>query len=728
MALLHYIDNEVPWGEGAPPAHYGEWDSRVQAGSSTVTRTTDASFPERGSYGLTVSVVSSGDCYMRKDLAAETSPLAFGFWLYIPSAPTWSSGNYVELNRGKNATNGTNSWVIHLYNDGGAIRLRIFAYAAGAQANAVGGTLVTGRWYYVALIGEWTAIHAYAQLYLDGVSVATAEKVADATTNKPEYVQLGSDWSTGTEATYYVDEAKIRDDWTYPEPYVPTASSDYPCPERTMVLWRGASDDSRQFADYCVSQLGIPRCNLLRLDTAAADETLADYATFQAQIGNCIAPYLVNHPSVAANVRCFLLGYGVPGYFTHAGVKHSATSRLMNYGTVFSSGTANPLYNPDPVVRLGSGDLGGKYLATRIDADTLQHAKDIVDAGLAFFETALAELTDTDTLYSDDATYLASLNRQHLRILTSALGTYADDAFVFGDTGTPAFGTAGSRACFTDDSAGSADTLRANSSPCGKALIDAGYAAALGSSETADTFDADSFFEMLRIGGTLAEAFAVAIAKLDYTSVAVGVPFMTAAFQQGGYNIYRGVGGADSIDYAQAVAHARAGVDEADLVGLGHVADVDYYYGVRAVSDAGVEEANTTRCVRAQVTAGGELVGPPPNRILSARASPVAAGKVWLDCFYSATAEAGKATAIQVALEAPDGQADWGSLVDTIAIPGTWRIRQALSPTFDHGQRVRLHLRAVTAAGTPGPVLRVPAVTADAVGPPAVDYVEAEQA
>ena len=49
MTLLHYIDNEVPWS-----GDYGEWDSRTQAGGSTITRTAGAAWPERGDYGLDI--------------------------------------------------------------------------------------------------------------------------------------------------------------------------------------------------------------------------------------------------------------------------------------------------------------------------------------------------------------------------------------------------------------------------------------------------------------------------------------------------------------------------------------------------------------------------------------------------------------------------------------------------------------------------------------------------
>lgn len=596
MSQQHYIDNEVP--------SFAEWDVITDAGASDISQSEDASFPERGSMGLRCTVVNGVSAYAKKNLASAPDSLSTGFWFRFADSPTWSDWQLFQIAAAENDVHC--GWLLILSKHPSGPRLQLWSYAGWlGDLYSDGYYLVPERWHYIAIIAAWNESLSYANLYIDGVYRGQAAKVGDATASKPDRLYVGNKWASATAGVMDFDEIKIRNDTTYPEPYVPTPPDEYPSADRTVVLYRGASDDSRQFADYCVSQLGVPRANLIRLDTASADECLTDYATFQSQVETPIDTYFGLHPTVSSNCSCFLIGHGVPGEFTSGGVDHSAASRLMNYGTAFSSGAANPLYNPTTVARLTKTDLGGKYLACRIDADVLAEAYDVI--GAASSVSDLSEIPNAHKLYSDDAAYRSSLSCQKLRILTAALGTFSYDAFVFGDTGSPGFGATGVRAAFIDDSAGSADTLRANSSACGAALIDAGYAAALGCSEAADSFDAESFFEMLRLGGTFAEAVMVAVAKLDYTAVPAGSPLMTVAFRVVGYNLYGGIGSVEHMDWENPVACLRSDqgaitISHPFLTGRRHV------YGVRAVSRTGLEEHNTHIVTYVEIDGDGDLL------------------------------------------------------------------------------------------------------------------------
>jgi len=618
MAILHYIDNEVP--------DFAEWDSVWEEGSSTIARSGGASFPERGSYGLLVDVVSAAKVYVQKNLASAQVALAVGLWFRLPSEPTWSSGNALYL---LDCRGTDKSMAVRLQASGSSFRLQILTYQ-GANEAAYTDTLplAYNRWYYVAAVGEWDGSGAQAGLYLDGVLRGTASKAGEATSNRPTYIRLGNTWANaGVSMTFHADEVKVAT--SYPEPYVPTPPDEYPCAERTCVLFRQVSSISEQFADYCVSQLGIPRANLIPLAAAAADESLADYATFQTQVEDGIDDYFALNPTVADNCSCFLVGFGVPGYFVSGGVRHSATARLMNYGTAFSSQTANPLYAPSTVSRLTQTALGGKYLACRIDLDTVADAKTLIDRALTV--AALAELPDTDTLYCDEADYLASLGGQHLRILTAALGTYANDAFIWGNTGTPSFGTAGSRAVFVDDSTESGYALR-TADPLytvRSALLTTGYAAGLGECVAVDGFDAKSFFEMLRVGGTLAEAFAVAVEHLDYVAVAVGNPLMTVAFQDDGYNLYRGAGGIENVDFDSPVAYLRKDNLNPTLTALGHAASTPYTYVLRPVRGASELVTPDLSCnIEFEADGAGDWLGDRPAMPHGLAAAVKDAGKI----------------------------------------------------------------------------------------------------
>ena len=610
MSLLHYIDNEVPWDA---PAHYGEWDSRVDAGDSWLD--ISYGFPERGYYGLRCKTVAGDIAYVQKDGVASVAPggeIYVGFWLYVailPAAGTYIGSLYIA---------GTVKLGVYHFADG---RLRFNyrhdgGWSVGATATP---PAASGRWLYLVLGVKRATTDVSAdgwyKMYFDG-------RLAGEVTGKDNYdswagsldLRAGCHSLAQDSLDIYLDEYKVAT--SYPEPYVPAPAGEYPCPERTAVLYRTASADSVAFADYCVSELGVPLANLIPLPDASADEILADYATFQSEVEDGIDAYLALNPTVAANCSCFLIGHGVPGYFTYGGVVHSATSRLMNYGTAFSSGAANPLYAPSTVARLTKTALGGKHLCCRIDADTLQHSKDLIDRAATI--TALAELPDADTLWGADstATYRASLACQKLRILTDRIeggeGILADDAaFIWYEGG--GYGTGGSRVAVAAPGAASAFSLRGGGTTCFAVLHLNTFAAALGNSHTADTFDAESFFEMLRIGGTLAEAYIVAVSKLDFTAVAAGCPLLTVAFQLGGYNVYRGLGGIEGIDWQEPVACARSGdetlsVEGALTPGLRHV------FAARAVSAEGVEERNTHVVAYPELDEQGGLLPAPLAR------------------------------------------------------------------------------------------------------------------
>ncbi len=630
MALLHYIDNE--------PAS-GEWTSKVEAGGSTITRSTDAAWPERGSYGLRCTIVGSDRAYAIKASIGHTIPAGssvyLGLWLRVTAFH--ASGGMIPM---QCLVNGTSSGWIYIYSDG---RIRgALSTAAGNQYPYTSYYIGANLWNYIVLRVKRSSADGVADggiaIYVNGVAVLESFTYDTFDENAElERVFVGG-VSDKDGYSSDSDEIKIAAD-EYPQPYIAEPADEYPCAERTVVLFRQGNSDSREFADYCVSELGVPRGMLCPLPNATGDEALADYATFQTEVEADLAAWLALNTDAGTNCSCFLIGYGVPGCFTSGGVAHSAASRLMNYGTAFSSQTANPAYNPDTVARLTKTDLAGKYLCTRIDADSLAHAEAILDAGLAV--AALLALPDTDTLWSDDATYRASLPCQKLRIVTSALpggSVYTHDAMIWGgDAGDPTFSSpAGSRACCQNDLASAAMTLRANTCYCGEALIDGGYAAALGSSETADTFDAESFYEMLRIGGTLAEAFAVAIRHLDYTAVGAGDPLMTVAFQKDGHNLYRGTGDITNVDFEDPVAYLRTDGAPALLVGLGHVASKRYTYVVRPVR-GGSELVTPDLSCRAEfeTDGAGDWLGDRPARVDFVDAGVIDSGKIRLRWGYT---------------------------------------------------------------------------------------------
>jgi len=193
-----------------------------------------------------------------------------------------------------------------------------------------------------------------------------------------------------------------------------------------------------------------------------------------------------------------------------------------------------------------------------------------------------------------------------------------------------------------------------------------------------------------------------------------------------GYNICLGAGHPDNIDYDTPVAVEAPGVSECllSVASLGLAEDVDYYIDVLAVSASEVESAGAGP-VRVRIESGS-LVGDPPSAVAAARATASAAGKVRLEALYDATAEIGAATKILVG-RLVDGSIDWSSPVQEIAIDGTTTIDEDLSPTYSHGERVHLAVRAETAAGARGPITILAPVVADTTAPPAPASLAAAQ-
>ncbi len=713
MSLHTYIDNEV--------AAFGEWTSVsfASGGDPPSQMLQDAAYafppPERGALGLRASCLEEGEeAYCLKSAICPTpaagGTVALGYWYKAVTTP------------------GNNSIIVNMWGSGGTFLAMVissagyvypYLYQDGSGGQTCPGfTCTTGRWHYLQVIvtraSESGVADGTASYYVDGLlmgSTGAYENFAK-TAGTTYTLQMGCAYlAAGSTYVGDYDEIKVGDALSDIESYVPTPADEDedPSARRTVVLFRRYDTDSHAVADAAIAA-GVPRGQCLGL-ACTTNENLADYATFQSEVENSITTFLTNNPTIASNCTCFLLARNVPGSFTSGGVKHSATSRLMNFGTAFSSDTANPLYNPATVSRLTKTALSGKYLAARCDgADGATLISRAATVG------EMTALTDADTLYSDETAYLASLPCQKLRIETAAMpgGDFSDDAFAFGDTGTPSFGSAGSRVAFADDSADSASGLRTGSAACYTAVNTGAYAAALGCSETAQAFDAESFFEMLRLGGTFAEAVAVAVPYLDSVSVAAGWPLMTAAFQAGGYNIYRGKNGKDNIDYDTPVGYARAGDEGFDLPLAMEPGDL-HLLAVRAVSAAGLEETNTHLTAFAQVDGEGQLLPPPLARPQDVVATAIAADQVRMEFSYLTDSDYARPTEFQVftdhggaALDLQNpvaeltdvaaGQSEFAVEIDQQALPAGYAVRASLD---DFAGPVSHIVRAGTDEATP---------------------------
>jgi len=198
---------------------------------------------------------------------------------------------------------------------------------------------------------------------------------------------------------------------------------------------------------------------------------------------------------------------------------------------------------------------------------------------------------------------------------------------------------------------------------------------------------------------------------------------------QGGYQLYRGEGREPAdVDFSEPVGCAQAGQTDAYAFAAALAAETEYVYALRAVSDAGIEDQNVTCYCRARIDGEGSLIGERPNMVLSASRRRAAGGKLAVAFTYSRLGEKAEAATVQIARATGDA-IDWESPLATVALAAGKATRHdgKLAETFDDGETVRLALRAVTAGGVAGPVLRLPAIAADASAPAPLGRLELEQ-
>jgi len=613
MSLACYIDAEVP--------SLGEWSSVVQTGGSLFTQTPAAAWPARGKAGFRAQRVTTGLCYARRDSTLALAPggaIHVGFWQRWDSLPTGSDYTLHELL--STAPAGEDAAI--RFSTAGAIRWMVRNDAGASLYTDWSAALPAGTWNHVVVaLGRATtnvSSDGWASLWVDGRLVGTIAGIDnyDRFDCNPGLI-VGRRWTASVNFTLDLDEIKVGATLADVEPFAPEPLTDYNEPRRTVLIVPDTAD-GRTFAADCFAA-GIPRANVCYLSTVGT-ETLADYATFQTQIETPLAALLASRPVVASRVTTFLIGPGVPGFFNSGGVTYSATSRLMRYGTAFNPDSANPLYAPSVVSRPSISDLrtSSVYLCSRIDADTIANAQSVLAAGLTLSAQKLAE---NDVLYTDDPIYSRDDHyAEPLLPRSNALANIENAALVAADgSAVQTLHSTGSRAVFVSRNGDSCPTLRSASGWPAQAVLNCGFAAALGFADAACDFHVDAFLRMLLVGGSVAEAFAVAVTKLDHTSVAVGWPGLTVSFPKRGRKIYAGLGGLEAIDFDQPLAYARPDQDTLSLP-LPALAGQKHVLLSRNVSASGVEERNTHTLAWLELDAAGEAtpLAPPPPFDLSA--------------------------------------------------------------------------------------------------------------
>ncbi|MEM9914547.1 MAG: hypothetical protein AAF911_06280 [Planctomycetota bacterium] len=413
-------------------------------------------------------------------------------------------------------------------------------------------------------------------------------------------------------------------------------------PARWLVVYNIAESESRTWAEAYRKARFIPHANLLGLNLPITETIGLDaYVDLLNQIEN----YL-DLNGLRSQVLGILLGYRVPGYVNHPslGELHPVGS-LLHTASDDLALTLNPAAASENLERPSPDKLGGIRLTARLDAPNLTEAFALCERAQRFDTQSL---TAADQLWIDPIPstplletvsaqlmdWTRSLGFQRLRTHAQLSGdpitepdadfaSIQDDAFYWG------WGSSAPPSDYFQSHAGprvacvqlrqpdvEATTLRsANPTHWIDQALAAGYAAAVASSQNTSISAlpyAGPFFEALRRGWTLAEAWLVSQPFVRGGMYLVGDPLLTVRTPRQGWDVFGPLG--QSEDLAPDTPLAALPSDTTTLK-----LDTDQtpaeqeaaIYMIRRVDEQGRSEASVLPVATGRTST--DAVSPPPT-------------------------------------------------------------------------------------------------------------------
>jgi len=187
---------------------------------------------------------------------------------------------------------------------------------------------------------------------------------------------------------------------------------------------------------------------------------------------------------------------------------------------------------------------------------------------------------------------------------------------------------------------------------------------------------------------------------------------------RGGYNLYRGTSGAESIDYSQPVgAAAREVTTVSNFSWRPHSAMTTYAYAVRGIGGGGVESIASHPARVVAFDAVGAIVGPRPNSLSALLVVAVAGGQFKLRWVYPAAFEEATPLAFEVYHDHGTGAVDYNTSVASVSFRRGQVHYEHTTGAFGHDVRRIWSVRAVTAAGVDDGNTLVATARSDALVP-----------
>lgn len=422
-------------------------------------------------------------------------------------------------------------------------------------------------WHCVELTLVTAAANGLASLHINGCEVQSIAPISPLL--RTRYVELGVITKhTDATGTFAIDQAIIAEGYVGPM-FTAPLHDHAGDPARWIVIYNNAHTDSPAWTDHYRAARHIPYANLVGLSLPIIEHI--DVSQF-AELRDAVVRYITHH-NLHQAVLGILLGFGVPGTadLTGEGFVRPITALLAD---VLGHAMPNPLATLDAAVRPTRANTPSFFLTARIDAPDLPSAQALVDRAMDASGSSHAdgdtltiwlsphatpgpvvnELSTAMTAWSDGVDRMLT----HLPMHTTSAAVppgpvFFDhinhDGFFWGwahSTPPEDFFTApaGHRifAFPMQLAAHTLATLRSSASThWTDHALSAGYTAIAAATTTPSASEIPSprlFFEALRCGWTLAEAWFIASPMPGGSLCLIGDPLTTIALPRGGWNIH----------------------------------------------------------------------------------------------------------------------------------------------------------------------------------------------
>jgi uncharacterized protein (TIGR03790 family) len=332
--------------------------------------------------------------------------------------------------------------------------------------------------------------------------------------------------------------------------------------ENVVVLYRENDADSLAFAEYYRALHLLENDQLVGVP-CSGDEVLVDYDQFYDEVEGPLSN-IIDDAYYGREVFAIVIGYGVPGGFMDGDDVVSATSRLSRMNHSYAKQTANPLFNRKTFKRFDSEDAALARIVSRIDAPSLETAKELLDNtktfirrgtanGTFFFDKYTIAETAEELAYEDDLDDFESRTLPILNVptfKTTLWDEYTDVVVPRLHSDSFMWGWRSSRAGYTffkdnlrsrvflynADEDGAAELRDADERRFPLLAISSGYvttAGAMSDPTPSGYLRPRPFFEALFRGATVGEAFMFACPHVDWTMTLIGDPLVSVKFPVG---------------------------------------------------------------------------------------------------------------------------------------------------------------------------------------------------